>query len=107
MEKTVILCSFLSLLNLAAYSEPASEAVSVNLSPSEIDTYKQKVMSNLESVALITGLAADPQIQALSDDPQIVAAARAGDLQALLKNEKFMDVVNNPKLQEEVKKIKQ
>jgi hypothetical protein len=84
---------------------PAAGASSIT-SPG-IEDYRQKVMNNPQNAAVITGLAADPQIQELVKDPQISNAAKAGDIQALMKNEKFMSIVNNSKLQEAVKKLKQ
>lgn len=106
MNKIILFCLFSLLLNVAAYSEETNEAESVNLSLSEVDAYKQKLMSNPENAAIITLLANDSQFQALVDDPQLVAAAKAGDFQALMKNEKFMEVVRSPKFQEEAKKLK-
>jgi len=77
-----------------------------NLSPSQIDNYKQRLMNNPENTAIVTGLAADPGIQELAKDPQIIDAAKAGDIQALMKNKKFMDIVNDPRIQEEMRKLK-
>jgi hypothetical protein len=86
-------------------SAKVSKIESVN--PPGIEDYRQKVMNNPQNAAVITGLAADPQIQELVKDPQISNAAKAGDIQALMKNEKFMSIVNNSQLQEAVKKLKQ
>jgi hypothetical protein len=73
----------------------------------QVESYKQALMSNPESAAIIAGLAADPQIQKLANDPQIQGAVKSGDFETLIKNEKFMDFVNSSKLQEAVKKLKQ
>ncbi len=70
------------------------------------DAYKEKVLSNPDNTTVITGLATDPQIQALAQDPQVMEAAKSGDIQALMKNKKFMDIVNNPELQKEMDKLK-
>jgi hypothetical protein len=78
-----------------------------NLTLPQIDSYKQQLMNNPENTAIITGLAAAPEIQELVKDPQIVEAAKAGDIQALMKNEKFMNIVNSPQVQEAFKKLKQ
>lgn len=77
-----------------------------NSSVTGIEDYKRKVMSNPENAAVITDLAANPQIQSLMEDPEIVAAAKAGDLTALMKSKKFMEIVNNPGLQKEIDKLK-
>jgi len=94
--------------NLPVHSAPVSSAVQENnLTPPQIDSYKQQLMNNPENAAIITGLAAAPEIQDLVKDPKIVEAAKAGDIQALMKNEKFMNIVNSPQLQEAFKKLKQ
>lgn len=77
------------------------------INSSGIDTYRQKLMSNPENTAIITGLAADPRIQEIAQDPRIQDAAKSGDIQALMKSEKFMNIVNDPKMQETMKKLKQ
>lgn len=69
--------------------------------------YQKGLMSDPGNAAIVSGLGSDPGIQELAKDPQVIKAAETGDIQALMKNEKFMDIVNNPRIQEEIKKIKQ
>lgn len=78
-----------------------------DFSKSQIDDYRQTLMNNPENASIVTGLATDPEIQDLAKDPQVMEAAKKGDIQALMKNEKFMDAVNSPKIKEAIKKIKQ
>lgn len=78
-----------------------------NFTQSEVNAYKQKVMGNPESTAIIAGLVNDPQILEAAQDPQIQNAVKSGDIQALMKNEKFMNITNNPKMKEAVTKLKQ
>jgi len=80
---------------------------SSNPTSSEINRYRQELMSDPESAAIITGLAVDPQIQEIAKDPQLQDAVEAGDIQALMRNKKFIDMLNNPKMQDAIKKIKQ
>lgn len=88
--------------------EPVSPIVQEgNLDQSKIDSYRQTLMSNPENAAIVTGLAADPRIQELAQDPEIINAAKSGDIQTLMKNEKFMSIVNSPQMQEAVRKLKQ
>jgi len=94
-----------SLSSSSISSDSASQIG--NLSPSQVDSYRQTIMSNPDNAAVITGLASDPQIQELVQDPEIIAAAKSGDVQALMKNQKFLNIINNPKMQEAVKKLKQ
>jgi hypothetical protein len=78
-----------------------------NFNQSQIDEYGQKLMNDPENAAIITGLATDTVIQELAKDPQIVDAAKAGNIQALLRNEKFMNITNSPKIQGALQKLKQ
>lgn len=78
-----------------------------NISKAQIDNYRQTIMNNPENASIVTGLATDPDIQELAKDPAIIEAAKSGDLQALMKNEKFMGIVNSPKMKDAVKKLKQ
>ena len=73
----------------------------------QINAYKEKVMNNPESAAVINSLANDTHIQELAKDPQILNAAKSGDIQALMKSEKFQEIVNNPEIQKAFKKLKQ
>ncbi|MEI8349900.1 MAG: hypothetical protein WCI77_07080 [Candidatus Omnitrophota bacterium] len=78
-----------------------------NISKSQVDSYRQTIMSNPENASIVTGLATDPEIQELAKDPQIIDAAKTGDIQALMKNEKFMSIINSSKMKEAIKKLKQ
>jgi len=94
--------------NSPAVSTPISSAVQENgpVQP-QVDSYRQQLMSNPGNAAIVTGLAVTPEIQELVKDPQIVEAAKAGDIQALMKKKKFMNIVNSPQVQEAFKKLKQ
>ena len=92
--------------NLPALNPPIGSTQANNLTPSQIDKYKQEVMSKPGNMAIVTGLATNPAIQDMVKDPQIADAAKSGDIQSLLKNPKFMDMVNDPQFQEAVKKLK-
>ncbi len=78
-----------------------------NLSSSQVYAYGQKLMEDPQNAAVITGLASDPKFQEMAKDPQIMEALKAGDMQALMKNPKFMSVANSENVQETVKKLKQ
>jgi len=84
-----------------------SEVQPSSLTPSEINSYRQKLMSNPDNAALLKNLADNPQVQALAEDPEVVDAVKTGNVQGLEKNKKFTAVVNNPQIQETAKEIKQ
>ncbi|MDO8661983.1 MAG: hypothetical protein Q7K98_02015 [Candidatus Omnitrophota bacterium] len=79
----------------------------INLTPAQINSYKQKIMGNPDAAAAIKSLSANPQIKALAEDPEIVNAAKSGNIQELFSNKKFTDVLESPEIQETAKKIKQ
>lgn len=86
--------------------KPSLPSINGKIDPATIESYKQSLLNNKENVAALSGLAANPSIQDLAKDPQVVAAAKAGDIQALLNNKKFTDVVSDPDVQETIKKLK-
>ena len=94
-------------LNSSLVNSPAASAAGVNNPDgSKMGAYSQSLMSKPENAAIVAGLASDPHIQELVNDPQVAEAVKKGDIQALMKNEKFMQIVNDPDTQESLKKIK-
>jgi len=91
------------------YAPPASFGPSsgsgANISY-EVEKLKTKMAGDPEITSIVTGLVSDPQFQEIAKDPSIVNAANSGDLQSLLSNEKFMGLVNNPKIKEIQEKLK-
>lgn len=67
---------------------------------SEMDRVKTNITNNPEIMQTIAGLMVDPQFQELLKDPSIVKAVNSGDMKALIANDKFMSVINHPKLKE-------
>ena len=84
-------------------STTAAPGNSIN---SQVSAYKQTLMNNPENVAIFSGLSNSPGLQKMASDPELIEAAKKGDIQALMNNPKFMDIVNSPELQEAVNKIK-
>ncbi len=73
---------------------------------SGIDKVKTKMMSNPEILKIVTDLASDPQIQEITKDPQIIGAVSSGNVQALMSNQKFMELTNHPQIKEINEKLK-
>ena len=73
---------------------------------SQVSTYGQTLMENPENAAIVVGLTSNPELQEMAKDPEILDAAKRNDIQALMKNPKFMNIVNSPEMQEAVKKLK-
>jgi len=78
-----------------------------DLTSSQVSAYGQKLLNDPENAAIFKGLTNNVALQEIVRDAEIQNAAQAGDLQALLSNPKFMNIVNSPEVQEAAKKIKQ
>jgi len=64
------------------------------------------LMQNPENMGVIMELTNSPELQRIARDPEVLEAAQKNDIQALMKNKEFMDIVNSPEIQEAVKKLK-
>jgi len=74
---------------------------------SELDSVREKMAGNADVQKIVGGLASDPQFQEITKDPDIINAAKSGDVQALMSNKKFMDLVNHPKVKEIKNKLEE
>jgi hypothetical protein len=72
----------------------------VNIDKSDINQLSQKLMSNPDTMKAVSELVADPQFQEIMKDPDIINAAKLQDINALMSNEKFMSLINNPRIQQ-------
>ncbi len=70
----------------------------VNLNNADVNQLSQKIMSNPDAMKAVSELVADPQFQEIMKDPDIINAAKLQDINALMSNEKFMSLINNPKI---------
>jgi uncharacterized protein YjgD (DUF1641 family) len=52
-------------------------------------------------------MANNTQIQELVNDPDTQEALKSGNVQALMQNEKFMNLTNDPEVQRNIKKLQQ
>lgn len=73
---------------------------------SGVDKVRTKMMSNPEILKIVTELAGDPQFQEITKDPQIVSALYSGNLQALMSNQRFMELISHPQIKEINDKLK-
>jgi len=65
----------------------------------ESQAIQQALLSNEEILPILLSLQNDPEIQAILNDPDIMDAVLAGDLQRLMSNPKFVELLNHPKVQ--------
>lgn len=89
--------------NTPASAGPQAEVPSVE----RIQAMANKLMSDKETMEMIASLQSDPQFQAILTDPDILNAVKSGDHASLMKNEKFMQLKDNPTMQKIEEKAKQ
>ena len=65
----------------------------------KMDAMRNKLMGDKESLGMIMSLKDDPQFQEILKDPNIINAVKSGNTAALMNNEKFMQLKNNPIVQ--------
>lgn len=66
----------------------------------KMDSLSATMSSDPDIMRSVADLATDPQFQELLKDPEVVNAVKAGDMQALMSNQKFMSAVHHPKIEE-------
>lgn len=64
-------------------------------SQSDISAMQQQLLSNQDIMAMISSLQNDPQMQAILADPKIMQAIAAGDIQTLMNDPNFKQLLNN------------
>jgi hypothetical protein len=66
---------------------------------------QKQLMSDPKSMALMVQMTQDPEIMQLLQDPALVEAVTHHDLQAVGSNPKIKELINNPHMQEFLKKL--
>jgi hypothetical protein len=70
------------------------------ISGDEVLAIQEKMMGNEEIIAMILSLQNDPEFQLILQDPEIMGAVRSGDINALLSNQNFLKLLENPTIQD-------
>lgn len=73
----------------------------------KVEEMKERMMQDEGIMALVRALQTDPEMQALLGDPEILRAIQAMDVGALTNNPAFMRLLNNPRVQEIEKRMRQ
>jgi hypothetical protein len=73
----------------------------------QLKSLQEKMMSDGEVMNTIQTLQNDPEFQKILEDPEIMKAVQAGDINALMANPRFMELLNKPAVQEIGKRISQ
>ena len=66
----------------------------------QLKSLQEKMMSDSEVMSTIQSLQSDPDFQRILEDPEIKKAVQAGDLNALMANPRFMELLNKAAVQE-------
>ena len=64
----------------------------------DIQAIQQQIISNSELLNIILPLQDNPDFKSAMEDPSIIEAVNAGDMEALLSNEKFIKLLSNPEI---------
>jgi hypothetical protein len=70
------------------------------ISGDEVLALQEKMMGNEEIFAMILSLQNDPEFREVLQDPDIMSAVSSGDINALLSNQKFLKLLENPAIQD-------
>ena len=66
------------------------------ISGDEVQTLQKKMMGSEEIFAMILSLQNDPEFLEILQDPEIMSAVESGDINALISNQKFLKLLENP-----------
>ncbi len=72
---------------------------------SDIQDVQKSLMADEDIFKIILSLQDDPKIQEILSDPETMRAVQSGDLQSLMSNPKFMELLNHPKIKAINKKV--
>lgn len=80
------------------------ESPEKDISP-EMESLQNSMMNDQEVMSRIMSLQEDPKMKALLKDPEFMKAIHSGDISSLMANPKFIELLNNPEIQEIQKKV--
>jgi len=71
----------------------------------QINTMRDAMMGDQSIMNNLSSLTNDPDVMRAAQDPEIMKDVASGDVTALMSNDKFMQLLNNPAIQEIIKKV--
>ncbi len=71
----------------------------------QVQALQQLLLGDQEILRMILSLLNDPDIQGILEDPSIIDAVNRGDIEALSSNPKFMRLLDNPAIQDIIRKM--
>ena len=91
----------------AAASAGENAASAPSVAENQLDAVQHRILDDDGLMNSVTALKADPQFQDVLNDPDIMDALRAGNVDVLENNPKVRRLVDDPRLQDIVKKLGQ
>ena len=80
---------------------------SIDSSKDEIQAIRKKLTDDDELLKKVLSMQNDPEFQKVMKDPAIIEAVNAGDMNKLLSNPDFRRLLNNPKILDIRKELKE
>jgi hypothetical protein len=71
----------------------------------QVHLLQQLLLGDQEILQMILSLVNDPDIQGVLEDPSIIEAVNKGDIETLSSNPKFMRLLDNPAIQDIIRKM--
>lgn len=71
----------------------------------QINTMREAMMGDQSIMNKLSSLTNYPDVMRAAQDPEIMKDVVSGDVTALMSNDKFMQLLNNPTIQEIIKKV--
>jgi hypothetical protein len=88
---------------------PGMTAIADNTDSSPVSTdaadLQKRMFNDAGIMVIIQTLQDDPDVQAVLADPKILAAIKAGDINTLMADPRFMRLMDNPRVQEITKRL--
>ena len=72
----------------------------------QIQSIQQQILANPNWVEMIMSLQSDPTLQAALNDPIFMHLIMSGDLEALKRNPRFLELLDNPSIQAVVSAVR-
>ncbi len=73
----------------------------------QLQKLQSKMLSDPQTVAMITALQNDPELMALMGDPAFLQAVSNRDINRLTSDPRFVKLLNNPAIRDILKRVEQ
>lgn len=106
---TKSLRTFLVVFSFCCIVLPGMIAAADNTDSPSVTTdaadLQKRILTDDGIMAIVLALQDDPELQAVLGEPKIMAAIKAGDINALMNDPRFMRLMDNPRVQEITRRL--